>query len=118
MKKTFVTILAIILVSCSSQDEQINKFRDIYYEILMIRQKFQDTTEANPKVRKLLDNYGYTELSFRDYSMELFKNDPQAFTAIIDSIRTLAEKKLFEFSREKMRLLDSTNKVKGDVESK
>ncbi len=84
----------------------------------MIREKFQDTTEANPKVRKLLNDYGYTELSFRDYSMELFNSDPQAFTALIDSIRTLTEKNLLEFSREKMRLIDSANSIKNDTISK
>lgn len=118
MKKILLSFILILFISCSSQEEQVNKFRDIYYEILMIREKQQDTAIANPMVRKLLSEYGYTEMTFKDYSMELFRNDPQLFTIIIDSIRTLAEKNLIDFGKEKMKLMDSTNKVKGEVKSK
>ena len=111
MKKIifFLSTLSILILSCQSDESKINEFKDIYFDILMVREKYQDTAIANPKVREVLKKYGFTELSFRDYSMELFSNNPQAFTQVIDSVKTKAERKLVDFGKERMKL-DSANK--------
>ena len=107
-----------LLISCQNESSQIEEYSNIYFEILMIREKFQDTTEANPKVRKLLSDYGYTESSFGKYSMELYSNNPQAFTTVIDSVKNRAERQLLEFGRERQRILDSTNNAKSTEQQK
>lgn len=94
MKKYYLifSLLFILLVSCDNKKSKISEFSDIYYDILLIREREQDTTIANPLVRELLNKYGYDEQSFQQYSMELFTNDRQNFTKIIDSVRLKAER--------------------------
>ena len=111
MRTTLILFIALIFISCNSEESKVNEFKDIYFDILKIREKEPDTTKANPLVRKLLNDYGYNEESFRQYSMELYSKNPQAFTAVIDSVRTKAEKDLIEYGKERQRLLDSTNKA-------
>lgn len=111
MKYLLLITTIIVLISCNSSDEELTKFKDIYFEILVIREKHQDTSEANPMVRKLLQDNGFNEHSFRDYSMDIYNEDPHRFTVIIDSIRAKAEKKLTDFGKERMKTLDSTNKA-------
>ena len=105
----------ILICSCQSDESKINEFKDIYFDILMVREKYQDTAIANPKVREVLIKYGYDDLSFQAHSMDLFKNNPQAFTAVIDSVRQKAEKKLIEYGKEKMRRMDSTGRKDIEV---
>ena len=112
MKTILIFVISLFILSCNSEENQVNEFKDIYFDILKIREKEPDTAKANPLVRKLLNDYGYNEESFRQYSMELYSKNPQAFTAVIDSVRTKAEKDLLEYGKERQRLLDSTNKAK------
>lgn len=112
MKTILIFVISLFIISCNSEENQVNEFKDIYFDILKIREKEPDTAKANPLVRKLLNDYGYNEESFRQYSMELYSKNPQAFTAVIDSVRTRAEKDLLEYGKERQRLLDSTNKAK------
>jgi hypothetical protein len=72
-----------------------------------------DTAVANPKVRMILKKYGYDDESFKNYSMELFTKNPQAFTAVIDSVRLKAEKKLMDFGKERTRKQDSIRNVEN-----
>lgn len=121
MKYSLALFFIMFLFSCQSEQEKIDEYKNIYFDILMIREKEQDTAKANPLVRKLLNQHGYTDESFRKESMELYAKNPQAFTAVIDSVRTKAEKSLLEFGRERQRILDSTNKAiqeAKDIKSK
>ncbi len=109
MKKLFYVLLIniFLLISCDSDNSKINKIKDIYYDILIIRGKFLDTSEANPKVREVLEKYGFDEKSFQNYSMEMFSDNPQLFTAVIDSVRQKAEKNLLDYGKEKIKAQDS-----------
>lgn len=110
MKTIYILIISLLIISCDSDENRVNEFRDIYFEILKIREKEPDTIKANPLVRKLLNDYGYNEESFRNYSMELYSKNPEAFTAVIDSVRAKAERDLIEYGNERTKLLDSINK--------
>ncbi len=94
MAKIIIILISVILglISCGESNEaKINKYADIYYEILKIREGNQDTAVGNPLVNKLLEKYGYSTESFQKASFELFDKDRTAFTKMIDSVRKKAE---------------------------
>ncbi|GAB1371590.1 hypothetical protein MASR1M45_16520 [Candidatus Kapaibacterium sp.] len=109
MKKAFLILMTYFMLSCNTDESNVKEFTDIYYDILMIREKYLDTNIANPKIADLLKKYGYDEQSFKEYSYEIFSKNPQMFTAIIDSVRNKAERNLLEFGKERQRKLDSIN---------
>ncbi|HRP01395.1 MAG TPA: hypothetical protein PLE30_01995 [Candidatus Kapabacteria bacterium] len=96
MRKIVLLIFAIfVLFSCENKNEgKIKEFTDIYYNILLIREKYPDTALANPQVKQLLNKYGYNQKSFQDASFEIFENDKMLFTKMIDSVRKKAEQEI------------------------
>lgn len=96
MKKIILIIsILIVLSSCDEQDDpQIYQYSEIYYNILLIREKFADTAIANPKVNELLSKYGYNQKTFQTESFELFEKDKALFTKMIDSVRRKAEQEV------------------------
>jgi hypothetical protein len=78
----------------------------------MVREKFQDTAIANPKVREILKKYGYNDETFKEHSMELFSENPENFTKIIDSVKTKTERLLMEYGKEKLKKIDSAKAIK------
>lgn len=92
--KKIVLILSMLLfiISCDEiDDSRIYKYSDIYYQILLVREKFQDTAIANPKVNEILSKNGYNQKTFQNESFELFEKDKNLFTKMIDSVRRKAE---------------------------
>lgn len=113
MKRIVLMLLVMLTcLSCNNDEKKINEFSDLYYEILLIREKFPNTATANPQIRKFLADKGFSESKFRTYSMELFRNDPKLFTSVIDSVRMRAERNFIEYGKERQRLLDSSNQNK------
>lgn len=100
MKKIiFLLLLLFILSSCEEHlDSNIYKYSEIYYNILLIREKFPDTAIANPKVTELLAKHGYNQKSFQTESFELFEKDKTLFTKMIDSVRKKAEQEIKELN--------------------
>jgi len=95
--KTIILFIFFLLIlsSCNEQeDPQIYKYSEIYYNILLIREKFADTAVANPKVNELLAKYGYNQKTFQTESFELFEKDKALFTKMIDSVRRKAEQEV------------------------
>ncbi len=78
-----------LIVSCSNDIKDDDKFFDTYKKILIIRNENTDTSSANISVRKLLKELNYTEQSFRDEFTRLAQ-DPNKFAKKIDSVRKIA----------------------------
>ncbi len=83
-------LVASLLWGCShgwsSRDEQ---FVALYTEILLVREQFPDTTQANPKVRALLQERGLSEAEFRQ-AFAAYTAKPETFRAMLDSARARA----------------------------
>lgn len=78
--------------------EPVNRednFVDTYTQILIIRAKYpNDTAKANPMVRTVIEEYGYTQESFKsEYSM--YAQDSKKFLTMLDSAKERAKR---EFS--------------------
>lgn len=110
MFKSIVTVLIVIvcfLSSCNQTREDKDRFVNAYLDILIAREKFNDSTSANKEVMKVYDRYGFTETSFRDKYFE-FAENPNEFIQIVDSIRELAKRKVKE--------IEGINKDKKEIE--
>ena len=96
MKNIILSVIFLLLfIACDElNDEEIYKYSEIYYNILVIREKFPDTAVANPKVIELLAKNGYNQQSFQKASFELFEKDKTLFTKMIDSVRKKAEQEV------------------------
>lgn len=70
----------------SVRDEQ---FVALYTEILLTREQFPDTAQANPKVRALLQERGLSEAEFRQ-AFANYAAKPDEFRAMLDSARARA----------------------------
>lgn len=87
MKKILLIILSLTFaVSCSDNNESETKFFKTYREILVAREMYQDSSEANLKVEQIIQENGYTQQSFRQTFFELAE-DKNRFTKMIDSVR-------------------------------
>lgn len=92
MKKIVLILTMILFISCDEiDDSRIYKYSEIYYQILLVREKYQDTAIANPKVNDILTKNGYNQKTFQNESFELFEKDKNLFTKMIDSVRRKAE---------------------------
>lgn len=76
-----------ILTQCDRQTE--DRFIRTYRDILIIRELYPDTAVANPKVREILRQNGFTREEFRRVYIEMAK-DPERFRRLIDSLRRYA----------------------------
>lgn len=76
----------VLLSGCSRTEE---RFIAAYRDILIVREMYPDTAVANPKVREILKQYGFTKEEFREIYFEMAKN-PRRFQAILDSLRLYA----------------------------
>jgi len=94
MKKIIFIVLLSVVLACNDKKDDLYKYGDIYYQILQIREKYSDTSIANPKVRELLSKYGYSEEQFLNESVKLFSKDRILYTKMIDSIKRKAEEEM------------------------
>jgi hypothetical protein len=84
-----ISVLCIVFGLCNcepSSQTSTADFYDTYKSILIVREQFPDTSIANPKVRAMLVEAGYSEESFRQNFMELARDD-KSFRTTIDSLR-------------------------------
>lgn len=88
-------LTACLLSSCNHTQEDKENFVNAYLDILIVREKFEDSLAANAEVMKVYDKYGFTEVSFRDKYFE-FAEKPDEFIQVVDSIRALAKRKVQE----------------------
>ncbi len=86
-------LTACLLSSCSHSQEDKEKFINAYLDILIVRERFEDSLAANAEVVKVYDKYGFTEASFKDKFFELAEK-PDEFIQVVDSIRSLAKRKV------------------------
>jgi hypothetical protein len=77
------------------KNKEKERFINTYKEILIIREKYPDTTIANPKVRIIIKINGYTQDSFRDKFYE-YSKDGEEFMKMLDSARTRASRQLIK----------------------
>jgi hypothetical protein len=94
MEKIIFIVMILFVFACNNKKDELHKYGDIYYEILQIREKYSDTSIANPKVRELLSKYGYSEEQFLNESVKLFSKDRILYTKMIDSIKRKAEEEM------------------------
>ncbi len=84
-----------MLIACSNEKQERERFLRTYKEILLIRETISDTVEANRKVLEALSNNNYTEEQFRKKYFEYAEN-PQEFILLLDSLRERVNKELTE----------------------
>lgn len=102
MKILSILLILLFLSACQNESEKdIYKYSEIYYNILLIREKHPDTAIANPKVVDLLKKNGYNQKTFQDESFELFEKDKTLFTKMIDSVRKKAEQEVKNLNSKK-----------------
>lgn len=85
-KMLILSISLLFILSCSDDSAEEKRFMKTYKEILVVRETVTDSVEANQKVGKVIEQNGYTQLTFRDKFFDLAK-DKQRFTKMIDSVR-------------------------------
>lgn len=109
----FLFIIAsslISIVACSNEDTDIERFSNAYREILIVREQYADTSIANPKVRDVLDKYGYTEETFWQESQDLLKKDRNRLSIMIDSMRSAIKEEIKTNTEKNVNNKNSTNK--------
>ncbi len=86
-----VTLIATvtIVLGCGRSEEE--RFIRTYRDILIVRELYPDTAIANPKVRAILRQNGFTEPAFRRMYIRMAQ-DPDRFRRLIDSLRRYAQR--------------------------
>lgn len=90
--KLFLILAVTLIVACSETDVNVDRFSDTYMEILIAREKYQDSLRANKEVKKIMEEHGYTEPEFRRDYFTLAKNNRKLFIEITDSLHREIEK--------------------------
>ncbi len=84
-------VLWCALASCSRWTNDDELFTQTYTEVIIAREQFPDSTQANKRVAEVLKQHGFTELSFRQRFQEL-ANKPERLRQILDSARNRARR--------------------------
>jgi len=101
MTKVFKNIFKIILcigaiilfaAGCNAESER-TKFARTYADILYARERNHDTAQANPEVRKVLKENGYTEENFRQKFSEDSQNS-EDMRAMFDTANAIFQRKI------------------------
>ncbi|TAE28185.1 MAG: hypothetical protein EAZ92_08360 [Candidatus Kapaibacterium sp.] len=84
-------VLCCALAACSrwSNDDEI--FMQTYTEVIIAREQFLDSNQANKRVAEVLKQHGFTEFSFRQRFQEL-AGKPERLRQILDSARNRARR--------------------------
>lgn len=108
--KILIVFVVFIFIACSNSEDRINKFTNIYYEIMVARETYPDTSLGNRKVIEILKKHGYSMNEFQKESMELLMKDRATFTKVIDSVRKRAEMEIKKITDEASKKKD-TNQI-------
>ncbi|MBI5325160.1 MAG: hypothetical protein HZB41_07815 [Ignavibacteriae bacterium] len=68
----------LLFTYCSHTDEDRERFISTYKDILIARERYQDTTVANAEVKKVYKKNKYTEQTFFE-DWKYYVKDPQDF---------------------------------------
>jgi len=93
----FFVLSLFILISCSDNANK-ERFISAYKDVLILRLMYPDTTIANPKVNKRLENYGYTKASFAR-KFEEYGSNGDEFRKMIDTARSRAKRDYIKFRK-------------------
>lgn len=104
MKKALLLTLFLLflITACSTEDKEKNKFMDTYMSILIARETFIDSVQANNAVQMVLKKNGYTEKTFFQVWKQYTAN-PKEFNNMMDTIRTRAQKELIKLNHKQNR---------------
>jgi hypothetical protein len=91
-KTTFYVGAIIIFAGCNAESER-TKFARTYADILYARERNHDTAKANPEVRKVLKEAGYTEETFRQKFLEYSQNSEE-MRALYDSANAIFQRRI------------------------
>lgn len=109
MKIIISAILFIVfLAACESEDSRIQRYTDIYYDIMVAKETYLDSALAAGAIDSIMKHYGYDISTFEKESYELFMKDRKNFTTIIDSVRKRAEAEMRAILSEKEKARDTT----------
>lgn len=87
-------------MACSHSDKDKERFMRCYKEILVARERYQDTTIANAEVIKTYRRNKYSEEQFFE-DWRYYTQDPEEFIIMMDSIRTRAQRELMKLEKSK-----------------
>ncbi len=91
--KYLFCFLIILIVACTNEKEERDRFLTTYKEILYVRETVTDSLEANSQVLAVMEKYGYSEEQFRKKYFELAQN-PEKFIELLDSLRQLIHQEI------------------------
>jgi len=102
MKKILLLLCAsfILFIACSHSDDDKERFIRTYKEILIARERYQDTTIANAEVKKTYKKNQYTEQTFFE-DWKYYVKDPKEFLIMMDTIRSRAQQELIKLDKGK-----------------
>ena len=102
MKKIllFLCTFFIFFIACSHSDDDKERFIRTYKEILIARERYQDTTTANKEVKKVYKKNQYTEQTFFE-DWKYYTQDPKEFLIMMDTIRSRTQQELLKSEKVK-----------------
>ncbi len=104
MKKYWFLLVVLILTSCDYFSDDNDEFINAYKKILIVREQYKADSlkwKADKEIKKIYEEYGYTEQSFRDKFFELATEDSRKFYELLDSIRYEVRQELNRIREEK-----------------
>jgi hypothetical protein len=87
-----------LLIACSHSDDDKERFIRTYKEILIARERFEDTVLANTEVKKAYKRNQYTEQTFFE-DWKYYTEDPKEFLIMMDTIRSRAQQDLIKLDK-------------------
>jgi hypothetical protein len=132
MKKIIVIVVVVLAVASATywfffyQPKQKDNFINTYKEILIIREQYSDTAQANPLIKKSIKKHGFTNDGFKQAYFSYAQNSKE-FLVMLDSARERAKREVLGFEKkekEKEKVIKKDNKpavkteVKAEVKKK
>lgn len=88
-------VLCCLTAACSSGwSEDDERFVTTYTDVLVVREMTPDTAVANPIVRRIIADHGYTWESFRAEYQQNYLSNAEKFRAMLDTARSRAERRM------------------------
>lgn len=102
MKRFSLLICSVcfLFIACSHSDDDKERFIRTYKEILIARERYQDTSVANAEVKKSYKKNQYTEQTFFE-DWKYYTKDPKEFLVMMDTIRSRAQQELIKLEKVK-----------------
>ncbi|MGA2296590.1 MAG: hypothetical protein ABSG15_03480 [FCB group bacterium] len=94
----FSAMTLMILISCSNEKENKERFMNTYREILIAREREQDSSKTNSEVKKIYQKNNYNEASFFE-DWKKYSSNPQEFLIMMDTIRDRAQKEILRLDK-------------------